>query len=143
MAEPVVNATGTGLMIASGFTGVGSVAQLTQAFVDDGASKKNVAMASLTLVGLGATDDLVRLGRLADDFQSGVTALRQFDIDFYGAFNTGDRARDALEGHELLQFAWLKAKGLSTKRGVGSESVRNPAMAVSKALHVKLETWLQ
>lgn len=67
MAEPVVNATGSGLALMSDFTGVGSAAQLTQAFIEKGPTKTNIAIAGLTLIGLGASDDLIRLGATEAD----------------------------------------------------------------------------
>ncbi|HEX8411235.1 MAG TPA: RHS repeat-associated core domain-containing protein [Thermoanaerobaculia bacterium] len=67
IAKPTVEATATGLSLLSGVTVVGGVAQATQALVDSGPTKTNLAMAGLTVVGLGATDDIVRLGNFADD----------------------------------------------------------------------------
>ncbi len=66
-AKPVVEATATGLSIVSGFTGVGGIAQVAQSLLDDGTTKANIAMAGLTVVGLGATDDIARLGTLTDE----------------------------------------------------------------------------
>ena len=63
-AKPMVEATATGLSLMSSVTVVGGVAQATQALVDSGPTRTNLAMAGLTAVGLGATDDIVRL---ADD----------------------------------------------------------------------------
>ena len=61
-------------MVMSSFTGLGAAAQLTQGFVDEGVTKKNVALAGLTVVGLGATDDIIRLGTTNAD---GIAALAQ------------------------------------------------------------------
>ena len=62
-------------------------------------------------------------------------AFCEFDIDRYGNFNSKENAHDDLAGHELLQNAWLKANGQATKRGTGSASRNNPAMALGDEIH--------
>jgi hypothetical protein len=62
--------------------------------------------------------------------------LRELDIERYGSFSGGkNRKGDALAGHEVLQNAWLKQHGLAGRRGSGSASRDNPALAVGKELH--------
>jgi RHS repeat-associated protein len=70
--------------------------------------------------------------------RKGVERLKQFDIDYYGNFNTPGRRGDKLIGHELLQNAWLKAKGLTKGHGVDDISKLNPAVAVTKPMHTKI-----
>jgi hypothetical protein len=69
------------------------------------------------------------------DLKSGKTPLKEFDIDRYGAFNTTRRLYDKLAGHEMLQNAWLKARGYAARRGTGSASRNNPAVALSDPVH--------
>lgn len=120
-AKPVVDATGTALSVMSGFTGVGGIAQLTQAVVDDGATKTNVAMAGLTVVGLGATDDIVRLADEAGDLATGLThvaspltkaekdVLRTQARSVWQQY-TGRRAIwDELEVHHRIPLEWAHA----------------------------------
>jgi hypothetical protein len=72
-------------------------------------------------------------------YKSGKTPLREGDIDRYGAFNTKARAGDALEGHEVLQNAFLKATGSVVRRGKGSASRGNPSIAVSEDVHARID----
>jgi RHS repeat-associated protein len=73
-------------------------------------------------------------------FRSGRTPLKEFDIDRYGAFNTPQRAGDGLEGHEILQNAWLEANVAGAKRGSGAISRDNPALALRPKLHTDVST---
>ncbi len=61
-------------------------------------------------------------------------ALKLFDIERYGSFNIRSRAGDALEGHEILQNAWLEANA-GAARSVGPLSRNNPALALPEGLH--------
>jgi RHS repeat-associated protein len=118
MAEPVVDATGTVLTVLSAFTGIGGAAQLTQAFVDDGATKTNLALAGLTVVGLGGVDDIARLAGTTADAASVIrrTAaplskaekdlLRTQARDIWQQY-TGRRAIwDDLEVHHRIPLEW-------------------------------------
>ena len=67
IAAPGVNATATGLSVMASFTGVGAAAQLTQSFMEHGATKTNVAIAGMTALHLGAVDELATLGNLANE----------------------------------------------------------------------------
>ena len=49
MAEPAVTKMAIGLNVMSGFTGVGMVAQVSEAFLEEGATKTNLAMAGLII----------------------------------------------------------------------------------------------
>lgn len=69
--------------------------------------------------------------------ESGKSVLRQFDIDYYGTFSHGARVGDQLEGHELLQNLWLEVNQ-SVKRGSAPVSTMNPAVAVSRDIHVAI-----
>ncbi len=64
--------------------------------------------------------------------------LREFDIDRYGNFNTPERRGDSLAGHEMLQNAWLRAHGYTSRRGTGPASRDNPAVALSPELHARV-----
>jgi hypothetical protein len=64
--------------------------------------------------------------------------LKEWDIDEYGFFSADPRQGDGLAGHEVLQNAWLKANGYIEKRGVGWISRGNPAIAVSKKVHLRI-----
>ncbi len=55
------------------------------------------------------------------------TKYSEFDIDVYGNFK--NYPGDDFTGHELLQFAWLKANGKAKRRG-DKVSKNNPAMAI-------------
>jgi hypothetical protein len=72
-------------------------------------------------------------------YQSGKTPLREGDIDRYGGFNTKSRVGDSLEGHEVIQNAYLKAIGEIEERGVGEISRGNPSLAVSEELHGRID----
>ncbi|HYL99488.1 MAG TPA: hypothetical protein VEZ90_11075, partial [Blastocatellia bacterium] len=83
-----------------------------------------------------------KLGQMAEDFgptepplEPGRTPLREFDIDRYGTFKAGPRVGDQLEGHEMLQNAWLKENGYILRRGSGPISTENPAVALGETLH--------
>ena len=67
-------------------------------------------------------------------YQTGVTWLREFDIDTMDGFNTRHRTYDKLSGHEMLQFAWLKAHGYATRRAEGLAAA-NPAIALGDTIH--------
>lgn len=55
-------------------------------------------------------------------------------IDRYANFNRKSEVGDGIEGHELLQNAWLKAHGYITRRGSGI-SRDNPSVGLTVALH--------
>jgi hypothetical protein len=74
-----------------------------------------------------------------DPYQSGRTALRAGDIDRYGGFNTAARVGDDLEGHEVLQNAFLKAVGKVSTRGTGPASRNNPSIALSEQTHARVD----
>ena len=67
IAEPGVQAAGKALQVMSGFTGVGGAAQLAQAYLDEGATKTNIAMAGLMMFGLGGADDILTVARGVDE----------------------------------------------------------------------------
>jgi len=67
IAEPGVKAAATGLTVLASFTPVGAAAQVTHAVIEQGATKKNVAMAGLIALHLGATEELVTLGNVANE----------------------------------------------------------------------------
>ena len=46
---------------------------------------------------------------------------------------------DGLSGHELLQNAWLKVKGHTSKRGTGPASRDNPAIALKDDQHKRVD----
>lgn len=56
---------------------------------------------------------------------------KEFEIGTYGSLNGGDNIGDELDAHELLQNAWLEHNANVT-RGVGRESLDNPAIALGK-----------
>ena len=78
------------------------------------------------------------VGPQLPDYRSGHTPLREFHMDRFGAFNTPKRSGDALEGHELLQNAWLKVHGHAEVRGQGAASLDNPAIALNNDLHKQI-----
>jgi len=53
--------------------------------------------------------------------------IEPFEVRRYGDFNHPDNSRDGLEGHEVLQNAWLKVKGFVT----GGRHVDNPSMGLT------------
>ncbi|MCL6456429.1 MAG: hypothetical protein K6T85_00335 [Gorillibacterium sp.] len=57
--------------------------------------------------------------------------IKEFDVKPYGEFNKKRNKGDGLTGHELLQNAWLEAKGIISKRGSGL-SLDNPAIALKE-----------
>jgi hypothetical protein len=61
----------------------------------------------------------------------------EFDVNRYGNFRKAPG--DKLAGHEMLQNAWLRAKGLATGRS-GSLVAGNPAMALGDAIHSAVGT---
>ncbi len=67
-------------------------------------------------------------------YQSGRTPLAPGDIDRLASFNTRARRGDDLEGHEVLQHAFLAATGQATRRNVGV-SRDNPSLSVDPELH--------
>lgn len=69
--------------------------------------------------------------------ESSKSVLRQFDIDYYGTFSSGARVGDQLEGHEMLQNLWLEVNQ-GVKRGAAPISTMNPAVAVSREMHVAI-----
>ena len=69
------------------------------------------------------------------NLRSGVSQLKQFDIDRFGTISQGaQRTGDKLAGHEVLQNLWLELK-YKIQRGVGDISRDNPAVALSKEVH--------
>jgi hypothetical protein len=72
---------------------------------------------------------------LAPKYKPGKTRLREGDIDAYARFNTTYRAGDELAGHEVYQFAFMKALGQAMRRGKGAVSRRNPSLALGDELH--------
>ena len=56
---------------------------------------------------------------------------KEFEIGTYGSLKGGDNIGDELDAHELLQNAWLEHNANVT-RGVGRESLDNPAIALGK-----------
>ena len=58
--------------------------------------------------------------------------LCEFEVGPYGAFRKSPG--DNLAGHEMLQNAWLRARGFATGRS-GSLVAGNPAMALGNAIH--------
>ena len=63
---------------------------------------------------------------------------KEFEIGTYGSLNGGDNIGDKLDAHELLQNAWLKHNANVT-RGVGRESLDNPAIALEeKPIHDRI-----
>ena len=63
------------------------------------------------------------------------------DIDQYSKFNAKSEVGDGIEGHELIQNAWLKKHGYITRRGSGI-SRYNPSIGLTEADH-KVVTKLQ
>ena len=55
----------------------------------------------------------------------------EFDIGTYGGLKGGTNVGDNLSAHELLQNAWLQHND-NVKRGVGSKSLDNPAIALGE-----------
>jgi hypothetical protein len=78
------------------------------------------------------TRDLSASGELIP----GKSALEEFDIDLYGTFS--NRPYDKLAGHELLHNLWLEVRAIIIRRGIGSASTKNPAVAVSGPLHTAI-----
>jgi RHS repeat-associated protein len=93
-------------------------------------SGKIVYQAAETIFIIGAS-------KAAAELKSGVTPLNEFDIDYYGSFSNSARTGDKLEGHELLQNAWIEVH-TGVKRGAGPASTMNPAVALSHDLHVAI-----
>ena len=60
--------------------------------------------------------------------------IKAFEVAPYGSFGWRS-VKDGLDGHELLQNAWLKAHGFIMKRSLGIASRHNPAMALPAPLH--------
>ena len=60
--------------------------------------------------------------------------LKQYDIDRMGRFNIPCRTGDGLCGHEMLQFAWIRAHGYAAQRYM-SAAQRNPAIALDPKTH--------
>ena len=56
---------------------------------------------------------------------------KEFEIGTYGSLKGGDNIGDELDAHELLQNAWLEHNA-NVSRGVGRESLDNPAIALGK-----------
>ena len=52
------------------------------------------------------------------------------DIDQYSKFNAKSEVGDGIEGHELIQNAWLKKHGYITRRGSGI-SRYNPSIGLT------------
>ena len=78
------------------------------------------------------------LRRGPPELKSGVSQLKEFDIDRYGTISQGvERSGDKLAGHELLQNFWLKVK-YNVERGIGTLSRDNPSVAVSKEVHAAI-----
>lgn len=77
----------------------------------------------------------IRSGQVPEEVPlvPGKSVLREFDIDKYGTFT--NRPGDRLAGHEMLQNAWMKAKGYIKGHGTGSASRENPAVAMSRDVH--------
>jgi hypothetical protein len=70
------------------------------------------------------------------DLVPGKSPLGEYGIDKYSTFR--NRKRDRLDGHEMLQNAWLKAKGISAKRGSSEFSKNNPAVALRRRMHKRV-----
>ena len=60
------------------------------------------------------------------------------EITTLGNFKARSRIGDQLEGHELLQHAWLKDRGHATTRLSTALSKNNPAIALDRATHLKI-----
>ncbi len=73
------------------------------------------------------------------DYRSGKTRLNPGDIDRLAGFNTTARIGDNLEGHEILQHAFLVTTGQSTSRTSGPASRGNPSIAVDPQLHDQID----
>jgi hypothetical protein len=63
----------------------------------------------------------------------GKSDLGQYGIDEYGTYS--NRPGDKFAGHEMLQNAWLEAKGYG-ERLKSEASRKNPAVALTHAEHV-------
>ncbi|HVR39063.1 MAG TPA: Ig-like domain-containing protein [Thermoanaerobaculia bacterium] len=93
IAEPGVRFAATGLSVMSSFTGVGLAAQLTQSYMENGVTTKNVIFTALAVAHLGWTDSLVTLDSAANatntirtatavaDNASRLTRMRRFFYD--------------------------------------------------------------
>ena len=58
----------------------------------------------------------------------------EYDIDDYGKFNNQKNVGDGIDGHEVIQNAWLKEHGYITDRGVGL-SRKNVAVGLTPEQH--------
>lgn len=61
--------------------------------------------------------------------------LRELGIAEYREHTYADRRDDALEGHEIVQNAWLQLHGHTSERGTGMASRWNPTIALPPEVH--------
>ena len=66
--------------------------------------------------------------------------IRSMDLDTFEGFSQRGRSivGDGLEGHELLQHAWLKHNGHATYRLSTVVSKKNPVIALPRPLHTRI-----
>jgi hypothetical protein len=70
-------------------------------------------------------------------YRSGVTPLREYDIDYYGQFGAGPRRNDGWFGHEVLGNNWLEAHGYGPRHATAASRM-NPALAVNQKTHAEI-----
>ena len=58
----------------------------------------------------------------------------EYDVDEYGRFNNRKNAGDGIDGHEVIQNAWLQEHGYTTERGAGI-SRKNIAVGLKPEQH--------
>lgn len=63
----------------------------------------------------------------------------QYDIDKYGRFNNNANQNDSIDGHELIQNAWLQEHGYIFGRGQGI-SRQNIAIGLTPTQHKLVNT---
>ncbi len=73
-----------------------------------------------------------------DIFGLSKTYVQENEVLPFNDFRKKSKVGDNLEGHEVLQNAILKQKGLTNKRLDTDASKKNPVIALNKDVHTKI-----